>query len=559
MKRLKLARNGAMVMSSALLFAVGGASTAMAGAQCESLVKAGEAMVYFGKCYFYQKDVKGDECNAPGALVMKNARLKTEECFVMDADDASSYAADVVATRREMPPMAPLGTPGALARGEADGKGLKTDVSSGEGLKLNLNPTAPKGFELTTDIGLEVAAFLQNKLRDGGGNEASYGDYVLSLDVHAAYNLEGDQKLKQVFVDVSLVNRDAVLDYMERQNYHNQNRFRADGIVDRPTLLASIGAKFEVGESQEFIVRAGSMAVSGLAPLKGKPSSYYGTAPYGLIVRYDKGIKVDYRLKNRIGDIVKASLAIVDGDGIKGQHSVNPDDSRANSYPSAAYTLEVHPINLFSRFFDIGGALAQKVDLYVGSTGARGTTGSYDDNGDGEKRAQDDTYNYMGLKFNALGKWFEARVVDGKLTRNPIRKDGSLNGGGSHVTQVKNKMRSYEFSVSDINIFGCDSVLYANKYKFDNTTGVADGEFTIGAQVPVTQVKGWTLGATCRNVGFKGSDIAFEFGEWAPNNRGPNNLGQWSALMGDGSKGTRQISVWWKLRARVLEMGMPSK
>lgn len=337
-------------------------------------------------------------------------------------------------------------------------------------------------------LSTEVSGALLNDFRYKGGNEASYGDNVIQFD--ARFSKEFNRKhLKTIFIDISAVQSEAVLNYLqvEEQNEHNENRFRADGYLDRPWLLANMGAQIDLTESQELTILAGSFQANGLQPLEGKTSRYYMNAPYGLIVRYDKGLQFNYELKDKIEKVLSASLSIIDGDGIKGQSSIEPSDSRANSYNSYSGSFELQVANALKKVFSDLEPVLKNQDLYMGVTGSYGETGSYD----GEKRSQHDFLAYIGYMVKTKFGDGEIRVFSANYARNPIG-----NGSGGHVPLVNSKAKGVEFAVRNIDARFCDVDLYGNVHEFESNDKGPDGEFTWGN---THSVKGWTGGVSCRN------------------------------------------------------------
>lgn len=359
------------------------------------------------------------------------------------------------------------------------------------------------GTCIETSAAAQVALALGNDHRKSGGNETSVGDNVIQVDAKVSKDYD-NQHFKTIFINISAVPKDQVLNYQEKneQNYHNGDRFRADGYVDRPWLLASIGAGLELSESQDLTLLAGSFEASGLSPLAGKPSRYYMTAPYGLIVRYDKGIQMNYELKDELDRIIAASFSVIDGDTVKGQSSVEPSDSRANSYPAYAGTVELHVANALKRVFDNLSPYLKNHDLYMGVTGNRGDTGSYV----GEKRMQDDFITYVGYVMKTSKGEGEIRVFKSNFTRNPYK-----DGNGRHTNLVNSEAYGAEVAFRGFETKGCDWELYGNKHYFEADANGPDGEFTWNKQ---RKVEGWTVGLSCKNFRkIESLDIGFEYGE----------------------------------------------
>ncbi|MBO9665584.1 MAG: hypothetical protein J7501_02075 [Bdellovibrio sp.] len=350
----------------------------------------------------------------------------------------------------------------------------------------------------------QVAAVLNNDLRKHGGNETSVGDNVIEGDVKVSKNNPG-ARVKQIFITISAIPKNQVLDYNEkdRQNFHNANRMRADGYVDRPWFLGAIGADIDITRNQDITILAGSFAASGLAPLEGKPSRYYMTAPYGIQVRYDQGIQMNYELKEELDRVLLASFSVIDGDGVKGESNVTPFDSRANSYPSAAGTMEVRITNALRKIFTASSPYLKNHDFYIGVTGARGDTGSYPN----QKRVQDDTTTYLGYMFTSKKGQAEIRVFRSEFVRNP---EG--NGDGTHTKLVNSHATGVEVAYRGLETQACSWDFYYNQHVFDSEGN--DGEFTNGN---VRGLKGWTLGTACRNLlGVKNLSVGLEYGEATP-------------------------------------------
>ncbi|WP_295900670.1 hypothetical protein [uncultured Bdellovibrio sp.] len=358
------------------------------------------------------------------------------------------------------------------------------------------------GVCIDASASAHVAAILSNGIRKGGGNESSVGDTVVEGDVKVTKAYDNPH-FREIFISVSAIPRDEVLNYNEKneQNYHNSNRLRADGFVDRPWILANIGANIAVTNSQDVTVLAGSFPASGLDPLKGKPSRYYMTAPYGIMVRYDKGIQMNYQLKEELDRVILASFSVIDGDGLKGESNIDPADSRANSYPSYAGTMELRITNALRKVFEKSSPYLKNHDLYIGVTGSRGDTGSYA----GQKRSQDDLTTYLGYMFTSKYGQAEVRVFRSDFNRN---KAG--NGDGRHGPQVESSAQGVEVAYRGLESRLCTWDFYLNKHIFENNSQYPDGEFTYDN---VRGVKGWTAGTSCRNFwGVDNLDVGFEYG-----------------------------------------------
>ncbi|WP_413580973.1 hypothetical protein [Bdellovibrio sp. HCB288] len=361
-----------------------------------------------------------------------------------------------------------------------------------------------KGVCVAATVTGQVAAVLNNDLRKHGGNETSVGDTVIEGDAKVSKNF-ANSRIKQIFITVSAIPKNQVLDYNEkdRRNFHNANRMRADGYVDRPWFLGSIGANIDISKSQDVTILAGSFAASGLSPLEGKPSRYYMTAPYGIQVRYDQGIQVNYELKEELDRVLLASFSVIDGDGVKGESNVTPFDSRANSYPSAAGTMEMRITNALRKVYAKSSPYLKNHDLYIGVTGSRGDTGSYPN----QKRVQDDLTTYLGYMFTSSKGQAEVRVFRSQYVRNP---EG--NGDGTHTKLVNSNATGAEIAYRGLETDTCTWDFYYNQHVFDSESN--DGEFTSGN---VRGLKGWTLGSACRNLlGVKNLTVGVEYGEVTP-------------------------------------------
>ncbi|XGC81851.1 hypothetical protein ACES2L_05065 [Bdellovibrio bacteriovorus] len=346
----------------------------------------------------------------------------------------------------------------------------------------------------------QVAAILHNDFRKSGGNETSVGDHVTEGSVKVT-RTNDHSRIKNIFISVSMIPKDQVLNYNEKaeQNYHNKDRIRADGYVDRPWMIANIGANIEITDSQDVTVLAGSFPASGLDPLQGKPSRYYMTAPYGIFVRYDKGIQMNYQLKEELDRVILASFSVVDGDTLKGESSIDPFDSRANSYPAYAGTLELRVLNAVRKIFNSSHPHFKNHDLYVGVTGAHGDVGSYP----GEKRTQDDMTAYLGYVFTSKWGDAEVRVFKSDFTRNKMG-----DGNGRHGPQINSDAKGVEVALRNIETKHCSWDFYYNQHVFDSDG--QDGELS---PEKVRAVKGWTVGSACRNAfGVKDLAIGVEYG-----------------------------------------------
>lgn len=358
-----------------------------------------------------------------------------------------------------------------------------------------------QGVCTQASVGAEVSGFQMNGFRLSGGNEASVGDYALEFEANLSKNIGGEH-FKTIFIDISLVPDEHVLDYQEKneQNYHNQTRFRADGYLDRPWMIAHIGAEIDLSESQELTILAGSFEANGLHPLKGKASKYYMTAPYGLVVRYDKGVQFNYELKDKVEKILSASLSIIDGDGVKGQSSVTPSDSRANSYPSGSGALELQIMNALQKIAADLPINLNNHNLYLGVNGSYGDTGSYK----GEKRRQNDLTTYLGYMVKTSKGEGEIRVFHSQFDRN-LTNDGN----GNHTPVVTSQGHGLEVAFRNFETKYCDAGIYGNYHEFESNA--ADGEFTWGE---VRQVKGWTVGLSCNNFKkVKNLNFGIEYGQ----------------------------------------------
>lgn len=345
--------------------------------------------------------------------------------------------------------------------------------------------------------------YLANEHRRPGGNEKSIGDTTIEANIRSEKNING-KVIKTIFINVSMVPKTNVLDYQEKaeKNFHNQHRIKADGYLDRPWLLAHIGTEMELSESQDLTILAGSFEASGLQTLEGKPSQYYMTAPYGLVVRYDQGIQFNYELKDKMDRIILASFGLIDGDSVKGQSDIRPDDSRANSYPGYAGKLEVDIAKALQSSFDGLSEYLGNHNLYMGITGSVNDTGSFK----GEKRTQDDITTYMGYLVKTPYGSGEMRVFQSQFARNPIN-----DGNGKHTTLVNSNAKGVELAIRDIPAGFCDIDLYGNMHTFQSEGDKPDGEFTWDK---MNRVDGWVVGTSCKNMGnIRNLNIGLEFGK----------------------------------------------
>lgn len=349
-------------------------------------------------------------------------------------------------------------------------------------------------------VSTEVSGLQMNSFRYKGGNEASLGDSVVQFDARISKNFAG-RRIKTVYIDISAIPSEQVLNYLEtlEQNQHNENRFRADGYADRPELLAHMGMEIDLTKNQELTLMAGSFEASGLEPLDGKTSRYYMTAPYALIVRYDKGMQMNYELKDKVEKIISASFSLIDGDGVKGESSVTPSDSRANSYTSFAGSFEVQIANALGKVFTDLKPFLKNQDFYMGVTGSTGETGSFK----GEKRTQDDFTAYLGYMVKTKLGEGEVRVFKSSFNRNPIG-----DGSGGHVPLIASKGQGVELAWRGMDLKYCDMDLYGNAHSFESNG--EDGEFTWG---DVRSVQGWTAGVSCTNFrNIKNLNAGVEYG-----------------------------------------------
>lgn len=392
---------------------------------------------------------------------------------------------------------------------------------SGRGLYLG------NGICVSGSASAQISAILANRLRYSGGNELSHGDGYFKAEAKLSKILN-HETLKELSIEVSIIPKDFVNNYAQKsaQNYHNNSRFRSDGYLDEPWFKAKIETLMEYNKYNRGKFAIGIMETNGLKPLKEKASEYYMTAPYGLTVRYDKAISYGHEIGEEVSKIVEASFGISDGDGIKGESSVSPEDSRGNSYPSYFGSVRVDIMNALK---EISHELATKLDgfqVYIGVTGAQGDAGSYA----GEKRRQNDFLKFAGVAM-PIGKdgKFEVRVFDGKYDRNIIN-----DGNGKHSPAVKSDTSGIELAFSGFHSKNCDYEVYYNLHQFHNKSDFPDGEFTFG---DIRSVRGWNLGQKCKNwLQVKNFDLGVEVGRITLDN--PKSVGaQSSTKKHDENKG----------------------
>ena len=322
---------------------------------------------------------------------------------------------------------------------------------SGRGLYLG------NGICFSGSASAQISAALANRLRYSGGNELSHGDGYFKGHAKLSKILNFET-LKEISIEVTIIPEEFVNNYSQKSqnNSHNNSRFRSDGYLDEPWFKAKVETLLEYNKFNRGKVSIGILETNGLKPLAAKASEYYMTAPYGLTVRYDKAIRYDHSFGERISKIVETSFGIADGDAIKGESSVTPEDSRANSYPSYFGSVRVDILNSLK---EISKELAHELDgyqIYIGVTGAMGDAGSYA----GEKRRQNDMLTFGGIAF-PLGKEgkMEIRVFDGIYQRN-IADDGN----GKHTPAVKSQTRGIELAITGFSSKNCDYEMYLNLY-----------------------------------------------------------------------------------------------
>lgn len=246
------------------------------------------------------------------------------------------------------------------------------------------------GLDANVDFhGLLEVGGIYSEVRANGGNEMSFGDYELGLELQISY----------AFVRAGVEYASSPLDFadVDEQNQHNQNWLRADGYVSRPWLVPWVEITWST-----LHFRAGGLQAVGLCPLA--PAGYYLLAPGSLLhsQHWDKGFALG------VDDPwIRAEVSVVDGDWAIGQADVLVySDSRANSTPSVAGKVELGP------------AVA-----HIGAQAIWGMTGSYP----GEKRREDNVLVYGEIDLDTV----KMRAHGVMLWRNP-QGDGS----GSHVPAV---------------------------------------------------------------------------------------------------------------------------
>ena len=233
------------------------------------------------------------------------------------------------------------------------------------------------------------SALVYNEARKAGGNEMRIGDFVLNPKAKLSY--------KHFNLGINWVPEESLLDFGKRENWHNYGVYRADGYINRPSFLVSISGEFdpllaEIGGFRSVQDRSFSQSLHYLS----NPITHTHLTTYG------KGLKVGYKSSH-----IYIDASVIDGDWQIGQ----PDlfrrwDSRANSYPSFAGSLEV-----------------RLAGITLGASCTAGDIGS----NDGEKRRQNHAIAYFGYQYRC----FEVQGYGAFYQRNPYQQDK-----GGHVPAI---------------------------------------------------------------------------------------------------------------------------
>jgi hypothetical protein len=308
-------------------------------------------------------------------------------------------------------------------------------------------PLCAQEFTYNFSGTLEVGS-VSNSAREGGGNETSIGDFYLNPVLKLSYPVDGEV-ITGIQAVIDYVPDLCLLNYADpaKANYHNLNWIRADGYASRPDILCDLRILF----AYDLYLRAGAFQTSGLLPLNG--SKYYLLTPaiMSLSQHWDKGASIGIAK-----DWLKVEASAVDGDWTVGQVSVfTPSDSRANSTPTLAGTVEVDVLSW-----------TDQQSLTVGATGNYGDIGSYP----GEKRSTDNTVLYTGYSTDLYVGRLSTRIAYYLSTRNPVG-----DGSGSHTDQVGTKGYSVEVSYSEVDTGEGDLGVHGNYWSMDNDGGM-DGE-----------------------------------------------------------------------------------
>jgi hypothetical protein len=338
----------------------------------------------------------------------------------------------------------------------------------------------------------EVAALAVNDHRKPGGNEEHYGEYVAGVGLDARFAPKRASALQALGFHASWAPADLVLDFADpqRANRHNQNWLRADGILSRPSLLAFLQA--DLGTRNRVQVRLGGFLASGLEPLDGAPSLYYLTMPAPLLhtQHWDKGGDVTYRFCPHGEAVVTLGLGLLDGDWAVGEASLaRLHNSAANSYPSWAGHLEVHPLALAK-----GSAAASGgADLAIGVEATEGELGSFWSGNQPleEKRRENNAVGYLRWSRRIASATLEARGFLTRMERNPL-----ANGTGSHVPAVRTRGYGAEVAWRGVAIATARFDLYGNVWRMTNLSGVPDGEiWPAEFGLSTTEIHGFLVGA----------------------------------------------------------------
>ena len=290
-------------------------------------------------------------------------------------------------------------------------------------------------LDFSAGVRAEAALGMFHGPRHRGGNEASIGDFYVNAVGKIERKVSPNRRLGMA---IDWVPEDSVLDFndSDKQNYHNGNRLRLDGFVNRPNLLANIYYRRDT-EKHHVTFGVGGREFAGLDPIEGSPTAYYAArlSALELSKHYDKGIFFEYDY----GKALAIDLGLIDGDWEIGQPSVfRNSDSRANSYPGYTGRLD---IDLFSLFPDSVKKKIGRLDL----------EGSVIQNDIGSNGGQKTYLNHWLLALGYTtprfsGMEFEIRGFSGKLERGPTWGPE----GQTHWTPELTSVMGVEAALRDI-------------------------------------------------------------------------------------------------------------
>lgn len=363
---------------------------------------------------------------------------------------------------------------------------------------------APDGFVVEHDplrlafgFNFESSVVLANDFRKGGGNELSFGDFL----VNPAVEISADKKPWSLSFYFDWVPEDSVLTFADpaERNEHNHNILRADGYVSRPDVLAHLGAAWQVAPAHHLHEVVGGFRASGLGPLAAM-GRYYLNTPLPLLhtQHFDKGVELAYLLGEEPHPTLDIAVSVVDGDWAIGEPSLfTLGSSAANSSPSFAAHAFVRPID----------------PIRIGVSGTLGKTGS----NPGQKRRQNSLVAFIEM-FCPVGQSELAVRGFGTYTeRNPA---GDSNGGASPVVDTVGY--GAEIALSRIRAGDLELTAYATGWGMTRQSDQNDGEiwfnrsdeawgYGAGLRFDGVFVDQLYVTAQCNRIDFNKNDGAFVF------------------------------------------------